>query len=490
VSTAGVDVLAAGPVAGGGRSRYGRWLLALVVAAVAVTLLAPVIRLQMDRSGLRRLETVWAQRGATHDALFAAVGTLHGGAAPQDMRMVRRAVAALQREDASGLHRLRRAAATTRAYGATRGLRSAVAAALAAEEHALLSSAAAGSEVDPVQLEVTTWAQRVESDLVVLRRRLHVSTSRVAPVRLHAADSALQRLSRLMDTPLPVRLLVNGPGGPALLDLASNRVVPRPDVPDVTGGLLRGGFLVTVIPPRVLAVPLDGGTATPIADNADAVLPGPREGELWLGEPATAVLVDLTGRVLRRVALPADLRAAVSSALVIGDEQLSVWDPIRRRTVRRLPQCTNLVASGGDEVALSACFGDAARRGAVHVVDARTGRDRAIRLPAGLPHVVSGSLAPDGRRLAIVALPSDGEARLLVADLQTGAVTAVQTPGASTVSGGQVWAPDSTRLFFDAGSSFDAPAASLWTYGLGHRAATAIRYLRRGPVTPLAALQK
>jgi len=123
----------------------------------------------------------------------------------------------------------------------------------------------------------------------------------------------------------------------------------------------------------------------------------------------------------------------------------------------------------------------------VHVVDARTGRDRAIRLPTGLPHGVSGSLAPDGRHLAKVALPSDGEARLLVADLQTGAVTAVQTPGVNGVGRTGV-GTGSPRLFFDAGSSFDAPAASLWTCGLGNRAATAIRYLRRGPVTPLAAL--
>lgn len=81
------------------------------------------------------------QRGATHDALFGAVASLDHAAGPQDTLIVDGAVAALQREDVARLRSLGRQVAAASAYGAARRLRADIGAALAAEEHALLSAA-------------------------------------------------------------------------------------------------------------------------------------------------------------------------------------------------------------------------------------------------------------------------------------------------------------------------------------------------------------
>lgn len=461
-------------------------MLVVVVVVLGGSALVPVARSQLDRSALRHLEAAWAIRGAIQVALFTAIASVEGAAAPQDAPLVRGAVAALQREDAGQLHGLARRTAATRAYGSMRRLRSDIVNVLAAEKRALMSASAAGRRVDPQQLWATTRELGVEAALDSQRRRLHISPSVVARVRLHAADPALRRLARLVDSPLPVRLLVSGPDGGALLDLATQRVEPRPDLPGLAEGLVQGSYLITGVLPGVLAIPLDGGAARTIATQASAVVSGPRDDEVWIQDPTGVVLVDVTGRRLRRVTVPGDLRGAAGGGLVIGgiNGELSVWDPIRRRTLRRLAGCAEFLAGDSREVAVSACPRDSTRL--VHVIDVATGGDRAVRLPAGEYHVSSASLSPDGSRLALVTVPSTGVGRLLVADLEAGGITSVGTPDAFDVVGAHVWTADSRRLFLSAISSIQGPAASLWTYQAGDRTATAIRYIRRGPVSPLA----
>jgi len=458
------------------------------VILLGAAALVPALRSQLDRWTLRRLATVWAVREATHVALFTAVASVEGAAAPQDAPLVRGAIVALQREDAAHLRDLGRRAAATRVYGSMRRLRSDVVIAIAAESRALLSASAAGRKVDPEQLQATTRELRVETALVSQRRRLHASPPVVARVRLHAADPTTRRLARLVDSPLPVRLLVSEPDGGALLDLATQRVAPGPDLPSPVTGLVQGGYLFTDVLPNVRAISLDGGGATTIATQASAVIPGPRDDEVWIQEPTGVVLVDVRGRRLRQVAVPGDLRGTAGGGLVTSDShgQLSVWDPIRQRTLRRLSGCAEFLAADRREVAVSACPKDSTRL--VHVIDVATGRDRVVRLPAGEYHVSSASLAPDGSRLAVVTVPSTGVGRLLVADLRAGTVTSVSTPDAFDVLDAHVWTPDSRRLFLSGIVSAQAPAASLWTYLVGDRAATAIRYIRRGPVSPLVVL--
>ncbi|MDQ6873445.1 MAG: hypothetical protein M3042_00060, partial [Actinomycetota bacterium] len=471
------------------RGRGGRrWVVALVVILLGAAALVPALRSQLDRWTLRRLATVWAVRQATHVALFTAVASVEGAAAPQDAPLVRGAIVALQREDAAHLRDLGRRAAATRVYGSMRRLRSDVVIAIAAESRALLSASAAGRKIDPEQLEATTRELGVESALYSQRRRLHTSPPVAARVRLHSADPVLRRLARLIDRPLPVRLLVSGPDGGALLDLATQRVEPRPDLPSLAGGLVQDGYLIADLLPDVLSIPLAGGAATTIATQASAVVPGPRDDEVWIQDPTGVILVDVAGRRLRRVALPGDLRGAAGGGLVVSgfNGQLSVWDPIRRHTLRGLGGCAEFLAGDRREVAVAACPKDSTRL--VHVIDVATGRDRIARLPAGEYHVSSASLAPDGNRLTIVTVPSTGGGRLLVADLEAGTVTAVMIPDAFDVIGAHVWTPDSRRLFLSVVTSAQGPAASLWTYLVGDRAATAIRYIRRGPVSPLAVL--
>lgn len=486
------ELLTSGPRGDRRRRRGGRWLVLVLVVALSAVPVGRFVRDRLDRAAVHRLGVVWAKRAATHGALAAVTSSVEDGAAPQDRVVVRRSVAALQREDAARLHGLIRAAAGARAYGAARGLRSDVVAALTAEEQALLAAAAAGTEVDPVGLVAGAPARRVEADFTSLTGWSPTVSGSASPVRLHAADAVLRRLSRLLDVPLPVRLLVNGPGGPAVLDLARNRTSPAPAALDVPTGLLRGDYFVVDLPgPQALAVPIAGGAARLISGGATDLAPGPRPDQVWVGDRnrGLATLVDVAGRVLQRVTVPGTLQGAVRGGLVVATAgRLSVWDPARGRILRRLPNCPTVLAAAGSEVVLSDCPWETGAGGLVHVVDVTTGRDRVLRLPPGDYQVPAATLAPDGRHLAILAAPQNGVGQLLVADIPAGTVTPVATPGAPNVRLGTVWTADSRRLFLTAGGSFDAPTASLWTYRLGDRAATAIRYLRAGPVTPLAVL--
>lgn len=337
----------------------------------------------------------------------------------------------------------------------------------------------------------------MDTDLLGLRRRLQVSAPAVPAVRLPAGDPVRRRLSRLLDASLGVRLLVNGPGGASVLD-ATNRVVPRPDVLDVVDGVVVGGYLVSAAVPQALVVRLGGGPRrrspsrrprwdlAPAGSRCGSMTPAPPS---WPKSPAGCC----------GGSLPGDVRGAVPAGLVVFNEtcvmrstlaracggQLSVWDPTRRRTVSRLGGCSQLLGSSGNLVVVEFCPGDSGPARLIHVIDVGTGPDRAIRLPAGEYRVGSATLAPDGQHLALVAVPANGDGRLLIADLRAGTVTAVPAP--SVAQGQHVWTADSQRLFFTVGSSSTAWAVSLWTYAPGDRGATAIR-IRPGPVTALAVL--
>ncbi len=463
-------------------------MVVAVLAAAAVALL-PVVRGGVDRSGLRRLQAVWVQRDGWHTALFTGTEALDAAAAPQDLLLADQAVGALQRQDAARLYRLAEQASGVRAYGSVRRLRSELVAALTGEASALEAAAAGGRRIDAVRLEMTIRSQRVAADLHTLQARLHVPPPAAVRVRLTAADPVLHRLSRLLDRPLPLRLLVSGPDAPAVLDLASSRVQARPAIPNVPDGLIRGGYLITADYPMVQATPLEGGPPRIIASHATGYAPGPRADQVWIAEPPGLVLSDVTGRVLHRVAVAGDLQGATTAGVILSGRPLAVWDPIRRRTVRRLGGCSLLVAADADRVVVGFCPADTGPVQLLHVVDVATGADRIVRLPAGEFHLRSASLAPDGRHLAFIAVPSNGDDRLFLADVNTGTVTAVALPAQYAVTAAQVWTADSHQLFFTAtavpGSASPAP---LWTYALGDHAPTAIRYLRPGPVAPLAVL--
>ncbi|MGI9089855.1 MAG: hypothetical protein ACR2GG_01990 [Gemmatimonadaceae bacterium] len=491
MSAAAPDVLAAGPERVARPGRRGRWLMVVAVLAAAAVALLPVVRRgAVDRSGLRRLQAVWVQRDGWHTALFTGTQALDAAAAPQDLLLAEQAVGALQRQDAARLHRLARQASGVRAYGSVRRLRSDLVAALTAEASALEAAAAAGRSIDAVRLEVTGRAQRVAADLRALQARLHVPPPAAAVrVRLTAADPVLHRLSRLLDRPLPLRLLVSGPDAPAVLDLASSRVQARPAIPNVPDGLIRGGYLITADYPLIQATPLEGGPPRTIASHATAYAPGPRADQVWIAEPPGLVLSDVTGRVLHRVAVAGDLQGATTAGVILSGRPLAVWDPIRRRTVRRLGGCSLLLAADADRVVVGFCPADTGPVQLLHVVDVATGRDRIVGLPAGEFHLRSASLAPDGQHLAFIAVPSNGDGRLFLADVNTATVTAVSPPAQFAVMAWQVWTADSHRLFFTAAAvSGSASPASLWTYALGDHAPTAIRYLPPGPVAPLAVL--
>jgi len=461
----------------------------VAVLAAAVVALLPVVRGAVDRSGLRRLQAVWVQRDGWHTALFTGTQVLNAAAAPQDLLLADQAVGALQRQDAARLHQLARQASGVRAYGSVRRLRSDLVAALTAEASALAAAAGAGRRIDAVRLEVTIRSRLVAADLHTLQVRLHVPPPAAVRVRLTAADPVLHRLSRLLDRPLPLRLLVSGPDAPAVLDLASSRVQARPAIPNVPDGLIRGGYLITADYPLVQATPLEGGPPRTIASHATGYAPGPRADQVWIAEPPDLVLYEVTGRVLHRVAVAGDLQGATTAGVILSGRPLAVWDPIRRRTVRRLGGCSLLLAANPDRVVVGLCPADTGPVQLLHVVDVATGHDRIVRLPAGEYHLRAASLAPDGQHLAFIAVPSNGYGRLFLADVNTATVTAVSPPAQFTVVAAQVWTADSHRLFFTAATvSASATPASLWTYALGEHAPTAIRYLHPGPVAPLAVL--
>lgn len=165
--------------------------------------------------------------------------------------------------------------------------------------------------------------------------------------------------------------------------------------------LVSGGFLITADPPQVQATALAGGSSRTIASRATGYAPGPTADQVWVAQPPDLVLVEVSGRVLRRVAVVGDLLGAVSAGVILSGRPLSVWDPIRRRTVRRLGGCS-LLRAGGDQVVVEFCPADTGPVQKVHVVDVAAGRDHAVRLPAGESHIRSAGLAPDGQHLALI----------------------------------------------------------------------------------------
>ena len=231
-------------------------------------------------------------------------------------------------------------------------------------------------------------------------------------------------------TPLPA-LQSNGPVSFAV---GTDRVAIRPldDVP--------GYSVVDGRPATTLRGTLAGG---------GTMLPGPTADTVWREDDdwfPSVVLTRLDGTLAGpRATLPTGTGGqlmADGSGYVLSVSTDGVFD-VRPAGIRRLTTGT-LAAVGAGRVLAVECS-DSNRCSAVAVsIDGRNRKviDATFPQPAGV-----GTIAPDGRRAAVVVQAPDGEMNLEIVDLRTGkAMTVAMAPGSSTGTS-LAWSPDSAMLF-------------------------------------------
>jgi hypothetical protein len=165
----------------------------------------------------------------------------------------------------------------------------------------------------------------------------------------------------------------------------------------------------------------DGTTvARRIAGTGHELAPGATARTFWLfsqqGRRMHAEERDLTGRVLHKVVVPGTPVRGVMGGLLLRDAGVTggspyggVWDPDRRKVVRRFAPRHLIYAATGTHVVLGdseQC--DAAMDGGctLHVTDLRDGADVLISLPRGYAQP-SAELSPDGSHIVVVARRTD-----------------------------------------------------------------------------------
>jgi hypothetical protein len=424
---------------------------------------------------------------------------LHGAATPSDAALVSRALVLVQREQAERLRALR--------AGVSAGwTHDSAVAEIAAAEKSALAAQIADLRRPGVRVSWSSTTQGAIDDVQDLltagRRRFGVAApARPAPARLNAADPTLARLGRLVDTPLPDRMLVAAGSGAArqvrVIDLRHDAVrrlpapiasVLRHEVNIVAAKPLgRGSVVVQTRTGAVYAI-ARAMTGQPRRIGRGAVLPAVTPGAVWLygfGRKAGLIEVSTTGRRLAgpfpapRFALtqfPAGL--TVPAGLVISGTAFPgtpsvvptgiwLWDPRLGPVLRPLAKgCAEPLATHATLLAWLRCD----RRNPAHTVlkitDTATGRTRTIAgprraVPALTDIPTASAFSPDGKRLAYYCVGTGfGGYALAVANVASGTSTLVRRPPIDAVGDGFSsalahvdWAPDSRRVFYTTGAS-------------------------------------
>jgi hypothetical protein len=169
--------------------------------------------------------------------------------------------------------------------------------------------------------------------------------------------------------------------------------------------------------------------------------------------------------------------AAVGDVLVFEDRRggLELWSPSTGEYTRRVPGAS-LGPSQGD---LLAWCDDEGRT--LHVMDVRSGSDRAIEPPEDFAafDCSSGAFSPDGASLAIPVLAAGFESSRLLAlvDVESGTAEAVGSSGVATGYVYVAWSSGGDRVFLTGG---DGRLRDLLQYRLGEREAVRVPVEVRG----------
>jgi hypothetical protein len=269
---------------------------------------------------------------------------------------------------------------------------------------------------------------------------------------------------------LPSFEVLTGGVEPTVVRIPDGRQTPVKGVPAGNQILLqlrvRGATMVLAHPWKSVgsrtgrAYRVADGTAVArlVADRAEWLLPGATDRTFWvlgregdgLRHGTAAQERDATGRVLRRVDLPAGWywRRGVarglfanSETLPDGSQRFIVWDPARRKSMlsKRVASyaaaISATVAAWPDRTCTSA-----AEACVVHVMDLRTGADRLLPMPRGYESP-RGEFAPDGRGL-VLTMWGDGGVQPFVVALESMTVTAIERSGLGHADLSAAWGPN------------------------------------------------
>jgi hypothetical protein len=291
--------------------------------------------------------------------------------------------------------------------------------------------------------------------------------------------------------PEPTRLFLAGDGELTVVDVDAARAkVHR--VPELAPGdpryrIVRRGDQLVLFGFDTYVVDVDLRSQPRKLGDSWFFIPGAEPDRVWLTEldpssPETERAlagvreVSADGRVTVSGVRPPGGRwphAAVGSLLVLEDGKggLELWNPSTREFERRLPSA-ELGPGQGDLLAW--CERDGL---VLHVLDVRTGDDRAIEPPEGFGgfQCWSGAFSPDGATLAVgivlEARVPDAEGVLALVDVEDGVATPVESSSVHPHYGFVAWSAAGDRVFMSGGGALER---RLLEYRLGERRATEI----------------
>jgi len=242
------------------------------------------------------------------------------------------------------------------------------------------------------------------------------------------------------------------------VELATGRVVATPGTEIASSGptaFVAGDTQVIIRPwdsvPGLL-VPDDGRPRelTGLLREGMQALPGP-PGQVWISRDinsaraARMTLIRLSnGTVASSVSGAGSFESDGRGGLLLSDVG-GVWEASASR-LRRIT--TGVVAAVGPHHYLVVNC-DAAHRCTSSLYD-RTTRTRRTLGPIDTSAVPQGAISPDGKYVALIKTTAQGNARVDLTDLSTGATIATQplsTESLYAVSNMLIWSPDSHYLF-------------------------------------------
>jgi hypothetical protein len=287
------------------------------------------------------------------------------------------------------------------------------------------------------------------------------STTRVPVVTAAPTTSTASTLPPLLlGEPSGVELLVQADRGALIVDLDTGEI-RRPDVNLDGFAVARTGGIVLSGPDdrpgaTFLAAPYDG-TPVPIAPSpVGQVFPSAVEDRVWMvsaSGPPFQVFEVAVGREVTTPAfeLPGDgyVAGAVDGGVVVAAHGSIFVD---RGTDDVTPLgAGEVVATLGRSIAAMAC--DDAARCSLTIIDARSGRRRAIDVSGGYGQA---AFSPDGRRLAFLAGTGMAPPRLMLVDIEARTARDANLPTDNFNGALPVFSADGRWLFSINGTAIEA----------------------------------
>ncbi len=491
-------------------------LVGAALAIIAVVVGGPV-RSWLAREATKRVARAYAQYRGYEEERQQLMGRLNGVSVPDDEHAVDGAVAALYREEAAQLRRLRPTLGAGFVLDTSgRHLASAMGAALGARAADLEADAtwwAAPEGRGPAPPDPSlAGGQALDHAVALLVDRLHATGLHLpndAPMPLHAADSTLVQLGHWADLPTGAVLFVGDGGALDRLDVDAS----TSDTVALGGhfgpsGLRtiigRAGWVAALTDDAVVVAIPGRGQPQVLAREADAVFAAERPDAVWVLTPRGLTEMDGRGDLLvpgwQAVPDAVVTTGLAADGFVIGTRAgtIQVWSPLSGafRAVTTKPSV--LLASQGDTVVWEDAPASVETASVpVHVTDLATGRDSVVRGPldVGFPSATDHNpwtatpcaFSPDGELVAcpdlthgIAGAPGDTY-QLAVINVRTATSTVIAGATSDQPEEPVVWTADSQRVFM---VTSGAGAGYIATWARNAAAAVELRFRPVGAEWP------